>query len=145
MQLLNFSKVLVTTLFLFLASVTLHAQSSWLNKFENEKIAVNYKKEACNDVLNGIYKENVLLQLVNKTNEKLEFTFKKELWYNNVCSNCNSNSKEHIVTVVLNPNENTSASCSENKQLSIFSRMLNLKKSELTKFEIKDIVINKAQ
>jgi hypothetical protein len=145
MQLLNFLKVFLTTFFLFSASITLHAQSSWVNKFENEKIAVNYKKEACNDVSNGIYKENVLLQLVNKTNEKLEVTFKKELWHNGVCSNCNSNSKEHIVTVVLNPNENTSASCSENKQLSIFSRMLNLKKSELTKFEIKDFVINKAQ
>jgi uncharacterized protein YcfL len=122
-----------------------NAQSEWKMKAEQENVLIKAKTVSCNDVANGTHKEVVLIQIENKAATPIEVSFKKETWYNNICTTCNKNSAEHKVTVQLGANEIMESSCNSNKQLNIFSKMLDMKKSELTKFELKDITITPAK
>jgi hypothetical protein len=138
-----FKKGILLTLILgfVIISNSLYAQSEWQVKAEKSSVVIKEKKVACNDEANGIYKEMVMLQIENKSNTTVDVSFKKEMWFNNVCSNCDKNSPEHIVSVRIAANETTEATCNTNKNISIFSKMLNMKKSELTKFELKDLTV----
>ncbi len=131
----------MSTLLFGLVSISfmLQAQSGWQIKAEQQQVVIKEKKVACNDEANGIYKEMVMLQVENKNNATVEVSFKKEMWFNNVCNNCDKNSSEYIVNIRLKPNETIEATCNANKNISIFSKMLNMKKSELTKYELKNI------
>jgi len=122
-------------------SITTQAQSEWQIKHEQQQVVIKEKKVACNDDFNGIHKEMVLLQFNNNSNTIVVVSFKKEMWFNNVCSNCDKNSPEHFINFQLNPNETIEATCISNKNISIFSKMLNMKKSELTKYELKDLTV----
>jgi|SRR5690606_36069221 len=111
--------------------------------FSNNQIEISYTKADCNDVANGIFKQYLLLQVKNLTSEPLKVSFKKELWYNDKCTNCDSNSPEHISVIELQPGATEMASCeNKDKTLKIFLKMLNLQSSVLTKFELKNITIN---
>lgn len=118
------------------------AQNNWQPVSEKQNVTIQSKKADCNDVANGIYKELILLKIENKNSFPVNISFRKELWYNGNCINCNTNSNEHIISVSLKPNEILEGNCKSSKQLQIFSKMLNLKKSELTRFELKDITVN---
>ncbi len=111
--------------------------------FSNNQIEISYTKTDCNDAANGIFKQYLLLQVKNLTSEPLKVSFKKELWYNDTCTNCESNSPEHISVIELQPGATETASCENNdKTLKIFTKMLNLNASVLTKFELKKITVN---
>jgi hypothetical protein len=81
--------------------------------------------------------------VLNNTNEAVEINFRKELWYNSQCTNCDSNSPEHDVKLKLKPNTANEGTCGTgNPALKIFSKMLDMKKSQLTKFELKKISVS---
>ena len=81
--------VMSTLLFVFVSiSFALQAQSEWQTKAEQQQVFIKEKKVACNDEANGIFKEMVMLQLENTSNATVEVVFKKEMWFNNICNNC---------------------------------------------------------
>ncbi len=125
---------------LLLIYTSLTAQNK--SYFSNDKIEILQNVADCHDDENGIHKQFVFFTLKNKTNEAIRVSYKKQLWYNGTCTTCNSDSKEQQFSIVLNPNETIQGTCDKNnKALSVFSKMLNMKKSELTRFELTDIKI----
>ncbi len=133
---------IVSSLVFLLFTTSVFAQNNWQTVSEKQNVTIQSKKADCNDVANGIHKELILLKFENKNSFPVNISFRKELWYNGNCINCNSNSNEHIISVTLKPNEILEGNCKSSKQLQIFSKMLNLKKSELSHFELKDITVN---
>ncbi len=110
--------------------------------FKNNQIEITSMTEQCHDIQNGMHQEYEFLTIQNLTSDKLEVTYEKELWYNGKCISCSKPSDEYSFKLVLAPNQSLSGSCAKKeKALSVFSKMLNMKKSELSKFEIKNIVI----
>lgn len=138
-----FRVTFIAALLLLISGVfsNISAQSEWQLHSEKNNVFIKTQKAACNDVANGIHKELILLKFENTNAYAVNVSFRKELWYNGKCLNCDNISEEHIINVSLKANEVLEGNCKSGKQLSIFSKMLNLKKSELTRFELKDISV----
>lgn len=132
-------KYLFITLLICLIQQSVFSQEQ-KNYYSDDKINLSYRYHNCNDAENGIFKEYAFFTITNKTEESIRVSYKKELWYNNKCTTCNVEGKEHNYSIVLNPKESKTGSCAtKEKSLAIFSKMLNMKKSELSKFELTNI------
>ena len=108
--------------------------------FENKEIIIEAQELSCEKPSDDIQNQYIVLKISNKTDQTLEVSFKKELWYNNVCSSCNDNN-EFSTNVVLQPKSFLSADCnSKNKDLKIFKSNPHAKKV-LSKFELKEIQV----
>ena len=117
-----------------------HEPNNWTDYHNSEQLQISYKSFQCIDEINGTDHNYILLRFENKTNEKISVSYKQELWYDNICANCESNSVEHIKTIVLLPNEVIEGDCLSNSNYKIFQNMPSgLTKRSLTKFELKDI------
>ena len=135
---MRFSLTLLIAVFFF-------AESSAENQpkiFQNSLIEITASTEQCHDIKNGLHQEYKFLTIKNLTAQKVEVSYNKEMWYDGKCMNCNKTSEEYRFKVILEPNQSVSGNCGKkDKALSIFSKMLDMKKSELTKFEIKNIEV----
>ena len=110
--------------------------------FNNEQLSITYTNSNCHDNPNGIHQEKVLLSFLNKTNQTITVTFDRNLWYNDVALNTSGNEKKF--TVVLAPNQQITGQCStRDKALSIFSKHLDFKGRQLTKFALDNVLITK--
>jgi hypothetical protein len=138
----SFLITIIISLFFF---INAKAQSEWKPITEQEEVLINAKTVPCHDVVNGTHKELVLIQIENKGATPIDVSFKKETWYNNICTSCDKNPAEHLVNIRLGAYEIIESSCTSNKHLNIFSKMLDMKKSELTKFELKDIIVTSSK
>lgn len=117
-----------------------HERDVWTNYISSDEFKISYKSFQCVDDINGTDHNYILLRFENKTNEKISISYKQELWYDNVCVNCESTSNEHIKTIELQPNEVIEGKCNSNSKYKIFQNMPSgLTKRSLTKFELKDI------
>lgn len=112
--------------------------------FNNEGVELNLIKTNCIDKVKGIEKQLLIIDVTNENDYPILLTFKKELWYDNVCTSCNS--LENIETLKIESKSSISGGCyTEQKTLNVFVKMLNLKDvRQLTKYEFKDIRIEKA-
>lgn len=112
--------------------------------FNNEGVTINLTKTDCFDRAKGIEKQLLIMDVINENDYPILLTLKKELWYNNVCTSCNST--ENIVTQKIEAKSSVSGGCNtEQKTLNVFVKMLNLKNvRQLTNYEFKDIKIEKA-
>ena len=87
----------LSTFFSF--SNTQITEDDWILYFENDKCIIEYKKQNCiyEDFFNQEY---IILQLTNKTNEKLTVSWNEERWYDNICSNCEQDTEEYRKTTM---------------------------------------------
>lgn len=117
---------------------------SWQSLYSNEQIEVKYRYAECKLPSMGLHNENVYLQVINKTNERIQVEWNVEYWYNGKCNGCTPGKTENYKIVVLKPNETLEGSCSEqcSKELVLFSKMLNYEaKSVLTDFNLRDLKV----
>jgi hypothetical protein len=118
---------------------------TWQQLQNNDQITINYRYADCELPANGSHNENVYLQIINKTNEKIRIEWDGENWYNGKCNGCEPGRTENHRTVILQPKETIEGSCSTqcNPALMITSKMLKREsKSELTDFNLRDLSVN---
>jgi hypothetical protein len=138
-------------LFLFLLSLisyfNIFAQQETLafTYFAENGVEINITEETCSDTKYGIDKKIIVIELKNLNNYPVKLSFRKDTWYNNQCTTCNSSSKEFLVEETLMPNTSVKGNCTTQKDfLTIFKKMLNLEKvRQLSKYEFKNITIEK--
>ena len=53
--------------------------------YSSDGIEINLKKVDCIDKAKGIEKQILYFEMINSNNYPVNISFKKELWYNNVC------------------------------------------------------------
>ncbi len=135
-------KVLVVFLvFLNLASIA--QNEGKIEYFAGKGVRINVIPEDCVNPSKGTAKQYLFIEIINTTSSELKVSLDKEIWYNNKCQTCNSNSQEYKIEVTLLGNSSLRGSCeSKNKTLRIFSKMLNLDKvRKLSKYELKNIKV----
>jgi hypothetical protein len=118
--------------------------SAWQSFKSTDQFEINYRYAECNLPSSGTAYENVYLQIINKTDQKIQLEWNGEHWYNEKCNGCEPGRTENHKTVVLNPKETKEGSCTKDcdHSLIITSKMLNREiKSELTDFNLRDITI----
>ena len=114
---------LITLIFITLISTTLSASNpaDWETYFENDSIKIEYT------YMNCIYTEQfdsefVILKISNYTNDNITIEWKEELWYENNCINCESNSTEHNKQITISGNAFSKGDCIKQSHLRIFSK-----------------------
>ncbi|MCF8276814.1 MAG: hypothetical protein K9J17_08775 [Flavobacteriales bacterium] len=101
--------------------------------------------ENCENIHNGTAKQFLLLTIKNETTSRLEVSFKRNTWYNGICSSCDSSSSENTIEVTIEPNSELKGECDANNGLRIFSKMLNLNNvRQLTHYELVDVIVHEA-
>jgi hypothetical protein len=145
---IRFFTLIILNLFFVVSqglSQTNQKESDWKLYTEINGVQFYTKTVDCNDVQNGIYKELVLIKITNTTAYKFEVKWKNELWYDNKCVTCNSNSKEYKNSLVLEEDQTKEGDCINlsERGLNLFSKFLNYNdQSKLTKYNLVDIVVN---
>jgi hypothetical protein len=82
---------------------------------------------------------------VNLTDSKLTVSYDKQMWYDGKCIGCDR-SPEQQFSISLEPRQTVAGTCEDkNKALHIVDKMLNVKSTALTKFELADIKVSKAE
>lgn len=111
--------------------------------YSDNGVEIFIKPTDCINSSQGTAKQYLFLEIVNNNSNEITISFKKELWYNNVCNTCGANTNENESSVIVLKNSRISGGCEvEDKQLSLFSRMLDLDNVRvLTKYELKNITI----
>lgn len=115
--------------------------------FSNQGVEINIYEEDCIKPQKGTEIQYLFIEVINKNNYNVEVSFDREIWYDGKCQSCNANSKEYHSKILLEAYQSNRANCNNiNKDLSIFSKMLNLKKvRKLTKYELKNITVEKSK
>lgn len=109
-----------------------------------KEVEIRYRYDECSLPSQGTHYENVYLQFINKTSEKIIVTWKNEYWYDEKCYGCDNTSSEFEKSITLDPFETAEGKCAMDtkKQLVILSKMLDLEnQSVLTNFNLKDIEV----
>lgn len=133
----------IAVLFLGLSSFTV-SEDQWREYFQNDQVKIEANAGQCDNKQAGISKSYIFLRVSNKSSQKVEVSFTKELWYGETCNGCSG--EETKSTVVLQPNQTIEGTCeSAFKDLKIFQGMANGSKGtkqRLTKFEIKNVNVS---
>jgi len=109
-------------------------------------VTIKSSLEKCENIRNGTSKEYVLLTVFNENPYPVEFSFKKNIWFDGKCNSCSSTSPEHTVSLTIEANGKAQGTCDMNNGLRIFSQMLNLEKvKKLTNYELVDIKVNEVK
>lgn len=114
--------------------------------FENNEIKIEYRYETC-IYLERFDSEYVFLEITNKTDDELKISWQEELWYNEICINCEHESPEFRKEVIVLGNTIYSSDCNNLKNTSIFSKFTEKLEDmpgintiiPLTKFELKNL------
>jgi protoporphyrinogen oxidase len=111
--------------------------------FSQDNVIINITPEDCIDNTKGTQQQFYFLEIINNNTSSVNVSFKKEIWYNNICQSCDSKSDEYKVNITVPSNNSLVGDCnSDNKSLRIFSKMLNLEKvRKLSKYELKNITV----
>lgn len=136
----NFLRFCTLSILVALSSSFRPVESLWIKYYEDDQIKIEYTNQRCTNNVKGTDIRYILLKFNNKTNHKLQVSFQKETWFDDICSNCESNSEEHNKVVLLNPNETLEGACDSENAFKIFYNMPSgHTKTILTKFELKNI------
>ena len=123
--------------------ITNYKGSEWKLYKDVEGVKIFFKLEERHDIKRGMHKEYLLIQIQNNSNENLEIKWKDELWYDEKCVNCQSNSEEFNKSIIINSGLTIMGDCSDNNfpELRIHSKFLNYDLEELTKYEMSNIQV----
>ena len=102
-------------------------------------VEINYRYQECNNVSQGIYKEFVIFKFINTTSNLVEVSYSFLLWYDE--KEIMPGNNENMKHIIIEPKQIFETSCDENREYNVFSKFLNYKKSELSNFELIDIVV----
>ncbi len=140
MYLTNFRLLFFTV---FLLQITLPFSVNSQEEISSSGVQVTSSELRCSKPENGTDNIYISLKIENTTNQKVSVNFAKLMWYDGVCVNCDSNSDEYTVNMVLHPNEIIEGSCyNGNNQLLIFHSMPSgFTKKTLTKYEFAELQI----
>ena len=140
--------VLLLSSFTTLSSFSLvdnEKNTYWKVLYESSDLMIKYKYGECHMPADGIHKEQVFLQFVNRRGEDIKVDYDKELWYNDRCTTCDSDGNENHQSLVLKAGETAEGSCDNhrNKAYNIVSKVLAPgAKSVLTDFKLNQIKIS---
>ena len=109
---------------------------------EQNGVIIHAELENCDNIANGTFKQYIILTIENQNAVAKQVSYKKDVWYNGVCSSCDSESQEYVVKFTIDPNDTLKGDCEENNGLRIFSQMLNLPKvRKLTHYELSNLIV----
>ena len=119
---MNLRPVIFSFLLVFLFSFSLTAQqdniiitedqSSVI--FEDQLILIEGTLTECDNKTQGIDNSYVILKITNKTRSASNFNIHQDLFYDGVCSTCNSD--EYLFNFSLTPGQILKGTCYENNQ-----------------------------
>jgi uncharacterized protein YcfL len=118
--------------------------TEWQLLQSNQYVEINYRYGDCELLSQGIYNENVYLQIINKVERKISVEWITEYWYNNKCIGCENNGLENHKTIILEAKQTVEGVCSEENDpnLKIFSKALKGQTtSKLSKFYLKNVQV----
>ena len=124
-------------------SVTAFAGENWKSYFKNSEVEILYREAECHDNTNGIHQKKVLLKVVNLQNRKVEVFYTKELTFSN-----NTTTKPDVreFSVTLAPYAAIEGECTtRDNRLYIFAKQLDFSSTELTKFELTNVIVKPIQ
>lgn len=132
---------LFTLLIILLATNSFCQNANKVEYFSQDNVTINITLEDCINKQKGTEIQYYFIEIINNNPLPINISFDKEIWYNNVCQSCNSQSGEYKVISTVPPNSSINSDCnSSDKSLQIFSKMLNLDKvRKLSKYELKNI------
>jgi len=137
---------ILTTLTWSLLSLSGFGQNSQIEgvQFSDESVTISTELIDCISNKNGTAKQYLSIKIENKLQTEVQVKFKKNLWYDGICTNCESESDEHLVNLKVAAASTAFGNCSSGKPAMIFVKMLNLENvRQLTHFELKDIEVIK--
>lgn len=137
---------ILTTLTWTLLSISGFGQNSQIEgvQFSDELVTISTELIDCISNKNGTAKQYLSIKIENKLQTEVQVKFKKNLWYDGTCTNCESESDEHVVIRKIDAGASDSGNCESSKALKIFVKMLNLKNvRKLTHHELKEIEVTK--
>lgn len=138
---------ILITFFLFsflVKSQEIEKTKFWKEYTTFQGIKIEYKFAECSPN-NGRKQTLVLFRYTNTTQEKIELTWKSDVWRDNICTTCASTSSEHNKSLTLIPNETIEADGSskriKNRYLfDHFSKLVpGMTEQKITKFEFKNL------
>ncbi|WP_321997892.1 hypothetical protein [Draconibacterium orientale] len=147
-----FRKNTLLFFFLLLSTVALRAQSNpviasitpgeystdWELFESTELVNIYYMYVDCSDPVNGVYPEQILFKVENKTNSKIYVYWDYVLEYNNKPTK--SSPDENLVQVTLDANQSTEGNCANlhKTKLGIFYRYID-GEDVLTDFQFQNL------
>ncbi|MCB0754562.1 MAG: hypothetical protein H6603_07000 [Flavobacteriales bacterium] len=113
-------------------------------QFSNDEINISTDFMDCVSTKNGTAKQYLNITIENKKPYAVAVSFRKNLWYNGTCINCETQSDENLVELRLEGGQSISSNCEADKQLKIFFKMLELKNvRQLSHFELRNVQVKK--
>ena len=136
--------------FITLISTTLSATNpaDWETYFENDTVKIEYSYQNC-EYLEQFNTEYLILRITNNTTQEITIEWQEQLWYNENCTNCETNNEESRKQVTISAISATEGKCNMNNYLRIFSKFTETledmpgvyKINALTKFELTNLKI----
>ena len=104
--------------------------------FEDQMISIEGTLTECDNKTQGIDNSYVILKITNKTQQTRSFKIQQDLFYDGVCSTCNSD--EYLFTFTLAPGQVLKGNCYENNQkLKLYHHMPeHLSPVKLTNYQL---------
>ena len=148
-KLSKLSKQLLSFTFLLFAIINFaiaENPTKWQLLTEQNGVQVYYRYENFDDNVNDIHQQMAVLKFVNTTNQNLSLEWDLEAWYNDVCTTCGKNDKEHHFSTQLNAGETKIGNFEKRatqRELLIFSKFTNMEnRVSLTKFKLANLKIS---
>ena len=145
--------LLKSSLFLFsiLFANSIFSQSNdWELYYSDNQIKIEYTYQNC-EYTEQFNSEYVVFKITNTTNQNITVEWQEQLWYDDICSNCEQDNIESRKIINLEAEEILEGECNINSNLKIFSKFLDkiedlpilgVKKiATLSRFELKNITI----
>jgi len=125
---------------------TIQGQENAILLYDNYGVYIDYFYNECHQPAKGTHIEYIYLRFKNSNTTSVKVQFTKELWYDNKCLTCNSTSSEYFYQIMLAPGQTKQGVCgTKDKSLYIYSKMLDFKNSELSKFTLKNIKTERSE
>ena len=138
--------------FISLYSSNLFANNpnEWTTYFDNDSVKIEFIYSNC-EYTETFNQEFVILRIINKLNAELVISWKDELWYDDICANCEQDNTESRKVINIKAGERIEGGCNINSNLKIFSKftdkiedlpILGVEKiATLSRFELKNITV----
>ena len=146
-----------TLIAVFLAFVSLYSSNlfainpnEWTAYVDNDSVKIEFIYSNC-EYTETFNQEFVILRIINKLNAELVISWKDELWYDDICANCEQDNVESRKVINLKAGEKLEGGCNMHSHLKIFSKftdkiedlpILGVERiATLSRFELKNITI----
>ncbi len=143
--------VFISLLMLFsITLLTAQSSNDWTTYHEDNQVKIEYTYSNC-EYIEQFNSEFLVIKISNYTNNEITINWKEELWYNNNCINCESDSDESNKQIIVAANTTIQGNCTNQNALRIFSKFTeDLAKMpgvdkivSLTEFQLKNLNISK--